>query len=175
MTYLDAEALELYLETSVKLLKRDTEAKSRKIRILAQAKHSALTQVLNNLSKFVVTETPQVPIQEIKRPVKESVRRNDPDTSWEAALSITPEKRISLYRNIYETLSRDAMTDDEISLALRIRSIHHSGSGLRTRRSELVRAGWVRATSEKRLSDNGHPSTVWEAIPEHAGSDNSDA
>lgn len=110
---------------------------------------------------------PQTPMKDISKTVKEIVRRRDPGTSWEAAWSIASEKRQLLFRQIYAVLTTyGPMTDDEIRAEFERRNLAHSASGLRTRRAELVEAGWVRDSGERRLSANGHPATVWEALPE---------
>ena len=110
---------------------------------------------------------PQTPMSQIDRPAREIVRRRDPGTSWEAAWSIATEKRQLLFRQIYALLNVvGPCTDDEIREGFLKRGLAHSASGLRTRRDELVKAGWVRDSGNKRPSDAGHPATVWEALPE---------
>ena len=113
-----------------------------------------------------IYQPPQTPKSKIKKSAKELVRRRDPGTSWDAALSITSEKRQELYRILYALLSKHSLTDDEIRHRFEANSYPHSASGLRSRRAELVAAGWVRDSGNKRVSENGHPATVWEALPE---------
>lgn len=113
-----------------------------------------------------VYQPPQTPKSKIRKSVKELVRRRDPGTSWDAALSITPEKRQELYRILYALLTKHPLTDDEIRQRFEANSYPHSASGLRSRRAELVAAGWIRDSGNKRASENGHPSTVWEALPD---------
>lgn len=114
-----------------------------------------------------IYQPPQKPIREIDVPAKEVVRRRDPGTSWEAAYSISSEKRQELFRVIYRALLRfGPQTDDELRKHFILAKIAHSPSGLRTRRAELVKAGWLRDSGNKRDSMSGHPSTVWEALPE---------
>ena len=115
-----------------------------------------------------IYQPPQTPKSKIKKSAKELVRRRDPGTSWDAALSITPEKRQELYRILYALLSKHSLTDDEIRPRFEATNYPHSASGLRSRRAELVAAGWVRDSGNKRVSENGHPSTVWEALLEVA-------
>ena len=115
-----------------------------------------------------IYQPPQTPKSKIKKSAKELVRRRDPGTSWDAALSITPEKRQELYRILYALLSKHSLTDDEIRHQFEANNYPHSASGLRSRRAELVAAGWVRDSGNKRVSENGHPSTVWEALLEVA-------
>ena len=61
-----------------------------------------------------IYQPPQTPKSKIKKSAKELVRRRDPGTSWDAALSITSEKRQELYRILYALLSKHSLTDDEI-------------------------------------------------------------
>lgn len=112
-----------------------------------------------------IYQPPQTPKSKIKKSAKELVRRRDPGTSWDAALSITSEKRQELYRILYALLSKHSLTDDEIRHRFEANNYPHSASGLRSRRAELVAAGWVRDSGNKRVSENGHPATVWEALP----------
>jgi hypothetical protein len=109
----------------------------------------------------------RTPINQISTPVESKVRRHGMGTSWDAALSVTPEKSQAVYRWIYAVLQREGpLTDDQIEAYFTRFNIKHSISGLRARRSELRDAGWVRDSGRKRPSNAGHPSTVWEAIPE---------
>lgn len=112
-----------------------------------------------------IYQPPQTPRSKIRKAAKELVRRRDPGTSWDAALSILPEKRQELYRIIYALLVKHQLTDDEIRQRFEMNNYPHSASGLRSRRAELVAAGWVRDSGNKRTSENGHPSTVWESLP----------
>lgn len=108
---------------------------------------------------------PQTPMSKIHKSPVELVRRRDPGTSFLAALSITSQKRQEFYFEIYTAL-KTAQTDDELRRTLSRRGVPHSPSGMRSRRSELVAAGWVRDSGKRRDSDNGNPATVWEALPE---------
>lgn len=103
----------------------------------------------------------RTPMGEITVPTRSKVRKYDPQTSFDAAVGQTPEKTRLLYNAIWILLSRAPLTDDEIQGALSRSRIPYSPSGVRTRRRELVDAGWVMATEEKRESANGSPSTVW--------------
>lgn len=118
-------------------------------------------------SRLDVESWPKVPIDKISVPVQNKVRRNARGTSWAAATSQTPAKSQLLYKAIYIILTKKGpLTDEEILRVLEFNKIPVSDSGARARRSELVDAGWVRATDEKRPSKNGSPMTVWEAVPE---------
>lgn len=112
-------------------------------------------------------QAPQTPMAEIKVSAREIVRRNDPGTSWESAWGVASEKRQRLFRGIYKLLSvLGPQTDDEILDHYEKSGAPFSESGLRTRRAELVKAGWIRDSGNKRASRHGGPSIVWEAVPE---------
>lgn len=99
-----------------------------------------------------------------KTPVKPAwmlVRRNDPETSWEAALSISSDKSARIYRNIMYVLNRAPHTDEELITVLI--GFKFTPSGIRSRRNELVETGWVYNTGYKRNTRAGHPAIVWAA------------
>lgn len=109
----------------------------------------------------------RTPVDKISPPVTSKVRKHDRATSWEAAWSQTPEKSQKLYRLIYELLRKlGPLTDEELHNALVDMDYPHTSSGLRTRRSELTAAGWVRSTNIRRTTQNDAPSTAWEHVPE---------
>lgn len=91
-------------------------------------------------------------------------RRNDPATAHQAADSV---------QNINETkgcilyLLQDPMTDQE--LVQRYKEAEHSWlgtppaseSGIRSRRAELVKAGLVFDTGQRRVLPSGRKAIVW--------------
>lgn len=93
-------------------------------------------------------------------------RATDPETSHEAAVAVGPRAQRDRDRVLDALRVFGAMTDFEIALA--IRSVQTSCG---VRRSELVRAGLVRAVvidgrKAKRPSlTTGSPSQVWELVP----------
>lgn len=89
------------------------------------------------------------------------VRRKDPDTSWAAATQQSPQKSRLLYEAIQILLSREPMTDEEMIVALRRSNFPHTPSGVRTRRKELMNAGWVQDSGQRRATEAGSPSIVW--------------
>jgi len=120
--------------------------------------------------------TPQTEGDPDVAPVRKLVARNGRDTSWEAAAAQTNGKVAQLQRLIYDHLRRyGAKTDDQLRRHFTRLSIPHSRSGVSARRVELERAGWVRPTGQKRLSDAGMPMHVWEAVPEGTPFDGDDA
>ena len=97
------------------------------------------------------------------------------DTSWDAALLQTPERTAPLYRTIYAVLMQlGPMTDEELLTAVLAR-MPASPSGCRTRRAELVAAGWVTEARDdagavqKRRGTGGTARIVWAAVPPAGG------
>jgi len=103
--------------------------------------------------------------QPIRRPV---ARATDPETSHEAALSVTLTNVERLQRAIFDILYlRDSMTDEEIFPEARRRLkdwTQVTESGARTRRSELVDMGMVRDSGKRRPTRSGRNAIVWEAV-----------
>ncbi len=97
-------------------------------------------------------------------------RRTDPETSLAAAESVT--KITEKQRSVLHVLKlAGPMTDQEIRRTFS-RWYHgedwqvspQSESGLRTRRSELVRRGLVRDSGERRKLESGRMAVVWEVV-----------
>lgn len=91
-------------------------------------------------------------------------RRTDPETSHDAAASV-PNIRKS-QELILTILSRCPQTDEEIFSHLP--SGVMSPSGARTRRSELVAAGRVIDTGERRRTISNRRTIVWDLKREQA-------
>lgn len=126
---------------------------------------TVLTEV--NRGAFDLDEWPSKKKAAPEVPVHHLVQKHGQSTSWDAALSQTPEKRQKLYKAIRILLiSLGPMTDDEILNELKKRKFPHSDSGVRTRRRELTDAGWIKPCGEKRSSNLGNPSIVWDAVKE---------
>lgn len=114
--------------------------------------------------------TPKVrPIREDAEasiPMPKAVARNtDPDTSWDAADSVDPDKAETQRARVLRLL-RDIgpMTDEQIRANYTVRYGTSSDSGLRTRRNELVTAELVRNTGKKRPGKSGRDFYVWAAV-----------
>lgn len=124
--------------------------------------------ILAQLRNFeVVPGRVRTPVASIDVAPKDLVRAHARGTSWDAALSITAEKRQRMYKAIYILLSKlGPMTDHELRDEMTKRQFAHSWSGLSARRVELERAGWIKDTGEKRQTQFGKNATVWEAVPE---------
>ncbi len=125
--------------------------------------------ILTQLDNYRVAGGRKTPMNDIHVEPKELVRRHARGTSWEAAVSITPDGRQRMYKAIYLLLSKlGPMTDHEIRDEMERRGFAHSWSGLSARRVELERAGWVEDTKERRPTQFGKMATVWRAVPEDA-------
>jgi hypothetical protein len=88
-------------------------------------------------------------------------RNTDPATSHAAARSVTLTPGRELVLSALRTFG--PMTDEQL---VPILAGKLSPSGTRTRRSELVSLGLVRATSKTRPLASGRDGIVWEAVPE---------
>lgn len=86
-------------------------------------------------------------------------RRGDPSTSQTAAMSVLTltEKRSA----VLEMLASGPLTDEEIQQRYRPDMPRQSASGLRTRRSELVRLGLVQDSGTRRSMSTGRLAIVW--------------
>ena len=85
-------------------------------------------------------------------------RRDDPDTSHAAAASVTALTATRLA--IIDVLATYGPATDE-TIALHYDGPPASPSGLRTRRSELVRAGKVYDTGRRQRLRSGRHAVVW--------------
>lgn len=97
------------------------------------------------------------------------LKTRDPATSFAAALSNSTETAAQLYRAIYSMLfyNRYGLTDEEMLDRLEhdvAFSVPPTPSGVRTRRSEMEKAGWVCAAGT-RATKTGRSSTVWKLVP----------
>jgi hypothetical protein len=119
--------------------------------------------VIKRLRETIPTAT-RTPVKEISTETKSKLRRYDPDTSLQAALSQTPEKSRALYTVIFGLLDRKPMTDEELLDVFERGGKNVTASGVRSRRAELTEVGWVRDSGQKRQTKAGHPSIVWEAV-----------
>ena len=98
-------------------------------------------------------------------------RRSDPSTSHAAARSVTGLRlRQQAVLNVFVLLRH--LTDEEMIAAYYDATLRNpdayprqTASGLRTRRSELVRAGYLLDTYCRRKTAAGRPSTVWGIAP----------
>lgn len=95
-------------------------------------------------------------------------RRTDPDTSHAAAASVS-DIRQSQYAvlKVLRKRSAQGFTDEELVAAYEVFAggnrayPYQSTSGIRTRRSELVRLGLVEDSGVKRVMTTGRMARVW--------------
>lgn len=95
-------------------------------------------------------------------PVKPSQTRHrasDPDTSRDAAEGLRNVR--ATHHFVMAALARSPMTDEQIADRAWADEVEVSPSGLRTRRSELVEAGYVRATEKRLPLASGRLGIVW--------------
>lgn len=95
-------------------------------------------------------------------------RITDPDTSRQAAASISVDSMRETQRVIVDILHRFGPACDE-DIAVYARQLASLGeapkqspSGLRSRRAELVTAGIVRDSGERAKTSSGRQTIVWE-------------
>lgn len=100
------------------------------------------------------------------------IMQRDPRSgSFEAALHQTKGKRAELYAGIMRSLAQDAQTDEQLEANLRGNyGLTVTPSGVRSRRNELVLAGWVTELRDKagvpvkRRNRYGSPCQVWRVV-----------
>lgn len=90
-------------------------------------------------------------------------RATDPQTSHDAAASVRLRQT---HVTVYQLLRQGACTDEQLIARARshLTLIQMSDSGIRSRRAELVRAGWARDTGQRGVTVAGRPTTIWEVI-----------
>jgi hypothetical protein len=88
-------------------------------------------------------------------------REDDPETSHEAAASV----RVVKQRSYVLAAARTLGTFTDPALQLTVRSIYpdqkFSDSGVRTRRSELVRLCFIEDSGQRITLDSGRRAIVW--------------
>ena len=91
------------------------------------------------------------------------VRSTDPDTSWEAAASITPAALSDLQKWVLATLTAKAMTDGELVDASLHAGRYATPQRIRTARKELTDAGRVEWSGLCSLTTYSRKTQIWEA------------
>jgi hypothetical protein len=98
---------------------------------------------------------------EPEKPERAHARATDPETSRDAAASVSSEKirggRLLIYRTLVDF---GPMIDDEIYGFSAVRA-ELSPSGARTRRSELVSRGLVVDSGARKTTRSGRQAIVW--------------
>ena len=118
---------------------------------------------------LVLKEPPEQKTPKAKAPEKR-VKRNDPETSFAAAVSAFTDP--TLYGAIYGELRyrmshfNAGLTDEQ--LVPRVQSkLTATPSGVRSRRAELVEAGWVKDSGKRGVTRAGKPCIIWVALPDY--------
>lgn len=89
-----------------------------------------------------------------------SARLTDPQTSHDAANSVI---RLTLTKRIILEVLQTAMTDEDLISTIRARHGYKfaSESGIRSRRAELVREGFVEDSLGRALTESGRQAILW--------------
>lgn len=84
--------------------------------------------------------------------------QSESDTSREAAAALADDVVVSLREQVYHCIreSVDGLTDDDVQ-----RRLDLPGNTERPRRIELVRAGRIVDSGERRITRSGRRATVW--------------
>ena len=97
-------------------------------------------------------------------------RGNDPETSQQAATSISKENLSASRQAILELFQKHGAMHDE-DLAARYAVLASEGSapflspsGLRSRRSELCRAGYLEDSADRGKTHSGRASIIWKVV-----------
>lgn len=95
-------------------------------------------------------------------PTRAHARRTDPDTSHDAAAMV----RVVKQRSYVLAAARTLGSFDDLLLQKTVRAMYpdqkFSDSGVRTRRSELVRLGLMRDTGRRVVLPSHRRAIVWE-------------
>ena len=94
------------------------------------------------------------------------VRDGDPETSRDAAKSLDESQLRRIQRCVLALLRMRPMADAELIEEYRRIYGWAEESTVRTRRSELVRKGFVRDSGARWLRDNQRSLTIWEVVDE---------
>lgn len=94
-------------------------------------------------------------------------RRTDPPTSHDAALAFTVSKLRASQYEIFRLLTLYGPAhDEEIERRAKLHGVHQKGSGIRTRRHELVELTLLQDSGTRvLLPDSRRESIVWEVNP----------
>lgn len=100
-------------------------------------------------------------------PDKARARNTDPETSHAAAASLDPKTLRASQEAVWRVfVVGRPMTDPELEAAYNHVVAFYvppqSSSGLRTRRKELVRKGFLRDSGERKKLASGRKAIVWE-------------
>lgn len=138
--------------------------------------HSAATGVFlmsDDLEALLKATAPQERMTPALSAPKSRLKKKDPETSFWAASSVSTDTAAQLYRIIRQLLLTNnkikGLTDEELIDVLARPGVfeeHFTPSGVRSRRAELVEAGWVMDSGVKRELKSGRMGIVWKAVPD---------
>ena len=99
-------------------------------------------------------------------PEEAHARRTDPETSHEAAASLSSDKIRRSQEEVLDAIKRlGRCTDAEIIQSVYVHTrIGQSDSGIRTRRSELVAKGLVEFTGDFATTLGNRRTRIWRAV-----------
>lgn len=111
----------------------------------------------NGISAFTGKPLPNAPGR---------ARSTDPETSKEAARQVEPRSgtQRAIVLDVIRNARRYGATHEEVVQAVRVIRPNVSDSGIRTRTKELVDAGFVVDSTERRKTSRGLDSIVWTHI-----------
>lgn len=171
MTTLDKERLLEFLRAQAVLLaegaweSRETDGTDEEVALRMDGGVTAFVRLRESIESGLF-DTSLPSLKKVAATATPKVRHRDPHTSYSAAVAQTPERSLKLYQAIRIVLTGvGPMTDEELHDFLQKKNFKHTTSGLRTRRSELADAGWVRDSGNKRPTAAGSPAIVWEFAP----------
>lgn len=100
-------------------------------------------------------------------PPRARARRTDPETSHDAAFAFSVSKLRASQYEIFRLLSLFGPAhDEEIERRAKLHGVKQKGSGIRTRRHELVELTLLRDSGARvTLADSRRESIVWEVNP----------
>lgn len=118
---------------------------------------NAHTRVIGHTFLCVPNNVSDLDADAAAQRVNSGVRRSDPETSRAAAIGVNPTDRTIAY-NIHRA-HPDGLTDDQLAELMGRRP---TSAG--KRRLELVEAGLIEATAERRPTRTGSSAIVWRAV-----------
>lgn len=133
-----------------------------KLEILHQLPGGALTK--SDLLEVLAASKPREKRAPLLPSPEKRVQRPSQATSFAAAISQTPERAQQLYDRLHATYSAlGGLTDEEMLDTMKKYwdEDTFTPSGVRSRRAELVEAGWVVDSGVKRLTAARKSSIVW--------------
>lgn len=123
--------------------------------------HRSGPHIWDNPQRMPSRKSDPVKMAAIARRTRARARSTDPGTSHEAAASVGDLTEAQ--QKVLEIITEHPRTDEEIYAVVVARGIQMSVSGTRTRRSELVDAGLVEDSGQRKMTSAGRRTIVWRA------------